>query len=110
MNPEPSNISEENEKNFIKSFGDSVEPLTMVSLWYSLFRTDQRPAMEKITVPFLYLKPDHPLYSTEATEYIKEHAQGSFVLENDFPNTTHALWSQIPHEVAETIKKFMKDY
>lgn len=110
MNPEPSNISEENEKNFIKSFGDSVEPLTMVSLWYSLFRTDQRPAMEKITVPFLYLKPEHPLYSTEATDYIKEHVQGSFVLENDFPNTTHALWSQMPHEVAENIKKFMKDY
>ena len=54
--------------------------------------------------------PEHPLYSTKATDYIKEHVQGSFVLENDFPGTTHALWSQMPHEVAETIKKFMKDY
>ncbi len=110
MNPEPSNISEKDEEHFIKSFGESVEPLTMASLWYSLFRTDQRPAMEKITVPFLYLMPEHPLYSAEATDYIKEHVQGSFVLENDFPCTTHALWSQMPHEVAETIKKFIKDY
>lgn len=110
MNPEPSNISEEDENHFIKSFGDSIEPLTMASLWYSLFRTDHRPAMEKITVPFLYLMPEHPLYSKEATDYIKEHVQGSFVLENDFPGTTHALWSQIPHEVAKAIKKFIKDY
>ena len=110
MNPKPSNISEEDENHFIKSFGDSVNPLTMASLWYSLFRTDQRQAMEKITVPFLYLMPEHPLYSTEATDYIKEHIQGSFVLENDFPGTTHAIWSQMPHEVAKSVKKFINDY
>ncbi len=110
MNPTPLNVSEEDEKNFIKSFGDSVDPLTMASLWYSLFRTDQRPAMEKITVPFLYLMPDNPLYSTEATDYIKKHVQDIFVLENDFPDTTHAIWNQMPHEVAEAVKKFIKDY
>lgn len=110
MNPTPLDISKEDEKNFIMSFGASVEPLTMASFWYSLFRTDQRPAMEKITVPFLYLMPDYPLYSTEATDYIREHVQDSFVLENNFPDTTHAIWNQMPHEVAETVKKFIKDY
>lgn len=110
MNPTPLNTSEEDDENFIKSFNDSVEPLTMASFWYSLFRTDQRPAMEKITVPFLYLMPDHPLYSTEATDYIKEHVQDIFILENDFPDTTHAIWNQMPHEVAQSVKKFINDY
>lgn len=110
MNPTPLNITEEDEKNFIKSFGDSTDTLTMASYWYSLFRTDQRPAMEKITVPFLYLMPDYPLYSSEATNYIKEHVQNVFVLENNFPGTTHAIWNQMPHEVAQKVKKFINDY
>lgn len=110
MNPTPLNTSEEDDENLIKSFSDSLEPLTMASFWYSLFRTDQCPAMEKITVPLLYLMPDNPLYSTEATDYIKEHVHGIFVLENDFPGTTHAIWSQMPHEVAKAVKKFINDY
>lgn len=110
MIPDPSEISEEMEENFIKSFGDGVETLTMASFWYSLFRTDQRPAMDKIAVPFLYLMPDYPLYSHEATNYIKDHVQDDFVLESDFPNTTHAIWNQMPHESAEAVKKFINEH
>lgn len=110
MNPTPLDISPDEEKDFAKSFGDGLDTLTMASFWYSLFRTDQRPAMDKITVPFLYLMPDYPLYSREATDYIKEHVQDSFVLENDFPDTTHAIWNQMPHEVAEAVKRFIKEY
>ncbi len=110
MSLNPSEITSEQEEEFIKSFGDRVETLTMASIWYSLFRSDQRPAMDKITVPFLYLMPDHPLYSIEAVNYIKEHVKDDFVLENDFTDTTHAIWSQMPHEVAEAVKKFINEH
>ena len=43
--------------------GKGIDPLTMASLWFSLFRADQRPVMEKITVPFLYVMPETSLYS-----------------------------------------------
>ena len=84
MNPSPMKISKEDEKNFVKSFADSVDTLTMASFWYSLFRTDQRPAMGKITVPFLYVMPDNPLYSAEATDYIKEHVRDILFLKMIF--------------------------
>ena len=88
--------------------GVGCEPLTMASLWYSLFRTDQRPAMEKITVPFLYIMPETPLYSMTAINFIKEHVKSSFTLENNFPGTTHQILMESPHEVAERVKAFLK--
>lgn len=109
MNPNPVDYSLD-DKSFINSFANSVEPLTMASLWYSLFRTDQRPAMDKITVPFLYLMPEYSLYSREATDYIKEHVKSVFLLEDNFPGTTHGLWKEMPYEVAENIKKFITKY
>ena len=54
--------------------------------------------------------PEMPLYSMEAVDYIKNNVKGSFVLEKDFPNTTNAIWRQMPHEVANTIKKFINNY
>lgn len=54
--------------------------------------------------------PEMPLYSMEAVDYIKNNVKGSFVLEKDFPNTTHAIWRQMPHEVANAIKKFINNY
>lgn len=54
--------------------------------------------------------PDYSLYSREATDYIKEHVKSVFVLEDNFPGTTHGLWKEMPYEVAETIKKFITKY
>ena len=36
------------------------------------------------------------------------NVKGKFMLENDFPKTTHMILMEKPHEVAESIKKFMK--
>ena len=40
-----------------------TESFVMSSLWWSLFRTDQRPFISKITVPFIYIIPEYSLYS-----------------------------------------------
>ncbi len=84
------------------------DPLTSASLWYSLFRTDQRPAIEKIDVPFLYVMPEVPLYSMVAVDYIAEHVKGAFALEKDFPGTTHLIVLEKPREVADRVKAFMQ--
>lgn len=110
MNPGLSDISPEMEKELVEEYSRGTDPLTMASLWFSLFKSDQRPAMDKINVPFLYIMPETPLYSMEAIDYIKNHVQDKFVLEKDFPNTTHAIWRQMPHEVANAIKMFIKNY
>lgn len=110
MDPALKDLPSEKQDELAKLYAESINPFTMASFWYSLFRQDQRPAMSKITVPFLYLMPDNPLYSIEAVKYIKENVQDTFVLEDDFPNTTHALWRQMPHEVARAVKEFIKKH
>ena len=92
------------------TFGIGCNPLTMAAFWYSLFRTDQRPVMDKITVPFLYIMPECPLYSMVTANYIKEHVKGGFELDNQFPGTTHTILMESPHAVAESIKRFMLKY
>lgn len=110
MDPALKDLPPEKQDELAKLYAESINPFTMASLWYSLFRQDQRPAMSKITVPFLYLMPDNPLYSIEAVNYIKENVQDTFILEDNFPNTTHAIWRQMPHEVARAVKEFIKKH
>lgn len=110
MVPEMSKIPAEMEGSMIAAARLNCNPLTMSSLWYSLYRTDQRPVMDKITVPFLYIMPETPLYSMVTADYIKEHVKGGFVLEKDFPGTSHNILMQKPHEVAERVKDFMAKY
>ena len=88
-------------------FGMGCNPLTMAAFWYSLYRTDQRPVMDKITVPFLYIMPEFPLYSMVTADFIKDHVKGGFELANDFPGTTHTILMEAPHEVAERVKAFI---
>ena len=80
---------------------------TMASLWYSLFRTNQRPAISKINVPFLYIMPETPLYSMVVVDFYKNNVKSEFVLEKDFPGTTHTILMEKPKEVAEKVKKFI---
>lgn len=110
MNPLLDSISQDNEDEMIELVGKGSDPLTMASLWFSLFRTDQRPSIDKITVPLLYIKPDLPLYSMVAIDYIRKHVQSDFVLEDNFPGTTHSILNEKPHEVAECVKNFIKKY
>ncbi len=110
MNPALKNTPPEMEDAMIALCGNGFDPYTMASLWFSLFRADQRPAMEKITVPFLYLMPEFPLYTMTAVDYIREHVKGPFALENDFPGTNHVMLEQMPHEIAERVKAFIKKY
>ena len=89
------------------AFGIGCNPLIMAAFWYSLFRTDQRPVMDKITVPFLYIMPEYPLYSMVTANYIKDHVKGGFELDKDFPGTTHTILMEAPHAVAESVKRFI---
>ena len=88
-------------------YGLGCDTLTAASFWYSLFRTDQRPAMDKITVPFLYLMPEYPLYSTVTTDYISEHVKGGFELERNFPGTSHMILLEVPKAAADRVKVFL---
>ncbi len=110
MNPALANTPAELESAMIALCGKGFDPLTMGSLWFSLFRTDQRAAMEKITVPFLYVMPETPLYSTVNVDFIRSRVKGDFVLEKDFPGTTHRILQESPREVAERIKAFIKSH
>ena len=87
--------------------GVDCDAYTMASLWYSLFRTDQRPAISKINVPFLYIMPETPLYSMVVVDFYKNNVKSEFVLEKDFPGTTHTILMEKPKEVAEKVKKFI---
>ena len=108
MIPALKNVPKEYEGAMIGYMKNSVDPFVMASLWYSLFRTDQRPFIQKITIPFLYIMPEFPLYSMETVNFYKENVKGKFVLEKDFPNSTHVILQEKPHEVAECVKKFIK--
>ncbi|MBQ7198231.1 MAG: alpha/beta hydrolase [Selenomonadaceae bacterium] len=108
MNPALKNTPAELDDAMIALCGKGFDPLTMASLWFSLYRTDQRPAIEKITVPLLYIMPETPLYSMVTVDYIKSHVKSDFVLEKDFPNTTHTILMETPCEVAEKVKAFIQ--
>lgn len=108
MNPKFADTPAEYVPAMIEICRAGVDTLTNASLWYSLFRTDQRAAIDKITVPFLYIMPENPLYSMETVNFYREHVKNKFYLEKDFPDTTHLILMQKPHEVAECIKKFLQ--
>lgn len=108
MSPRMKKTPKEFEGAIIDSCRNAVESFVMASLWYSLFRTDQRPFISEITVPFLCIMPEFPLYSMETVKFYKENVKGKFVLENNFPKTTHLILMEMPHEVAETVKIFIK--
>ncbi|ARD41685.1 alpha/beta fold hydrolase [Actinomyces gaoshouyii] len=107
MNPKLRNLPADQEEAAIEAMRESLDPLTFAGLWYSLFRTDQRPAMKRIDVPFLYLMPEIPLYSTVNTDYIRAHVTGGFALADDFPGTTHLILSEAPHEAAACVRSFV---
>ena len=109
MNPELKKIPKELEKVMIDSIRNgSIDPLINAGLWYSLFRTDQRPFIQKITFPFLYIMPDYPLYNMITVNFYKDNVKGKFQLEKNFPKTTHLILMEKPKEVADSIKKFYK--
>ena len=108
MNPKLKDTPQEMEKTMEKICGIGCDTYTMASLWYSLFRTDQRPAISKITVPFLYIMPEMPLYSMVTVNFYKDNVKSDFVLEKDFPNTTHTILMEKPKEVAQKVKVFIK--
>ena len=108
MNPKLANTPAEVEPAMITMCGYGCDTYTMASLWYSLFRTDQREAISKINVPFMYIMPETPLYSMVTVNFIKENVKSDFVLANNFPNTTHTILMEKPKEVADSIKSFIK--
>lgn len=108
MNPALAEIPEQFQEGMKALSREAQDPFTFGSLWYSLFRTDQRDVMSKINVPFLYVMPEQPLYSMVTANFIKDNVKGGFVLEKDFPGTTHVILMEKPRETAERVKEFMK--
>ena len=108
LNPKLKDTPAKIEAEMINFFSEGCDTLTTASLWFSNFRIDQRPAIDKITVPFLYIMPELPLYSMEAVNFYREHVKNKFYLEKDFPNTTHLILLERPREVAEKIKAFLQ--
>lgn len=108
MNPALSSTPKEFEPAMISMCRGDFDPFTVVAMWYSLFRTDQREAISKITVPFLYLMPETPLYSMTTVNFYRDNVKGKFVLEDDFPGTTHLLLMEKPNEAAKKVKAFLK--
>ncbi len=90
------------------AFGSDVDPFVFAAFWYSLFRTDQRPAISKINVPFQYIRPETPLYGDETISFYRENLCGAFRLETGFPGTTHTILQEAPHEVADRVKLFLR--
>ena len=82
----------------------------MATLCFSFYRIDQRLVMEKISVPFLYIIPEFPFIFNGNCWLYERTVKGEFVLAKDFPNTTHNILEELPHEVAESVKSFMKKY
>ena len=109
INPKLSNTPAEMENAMIALCGQGLDALTMASMWFSLYRTDLRPAMEKITVPLLYVMPETPLFTMECVDYIRDHVKGGFTLEKDFPGTTHSILVEAPRQVAERVKAFIRE-
>lgn len=86
----------------------SSDAFTLAGLWYSMYRTDNRCAADKITVPYMYVLPETPLIGVETVDYLREHVKGGFTLADVIPGTTHIILLEKPHEVADQIKAFMK--
>lgn len=108
MNLKLKDIPKEMEDTMIVVYGNDCDTYTMASLWYSLFWADQRSAVSKITVPFLYIMPAFPLYSMTAVNFYKDNVKSDFVLEKDFPDTTHIILEEKPKDVAQKIKNFIQ--
>lgn len=109
INPKLANTPAEMENAMIALCGQGLDALTMASMWFSLYRIDLRPAMEKITVPLLYVMPETPLFTMECVDYIRDHVKGGFTLEKDFPGTTHSILVEAPRQVAERVKAFIRE-
>ncbi len=86
----------------------SCDAFTLAGLWFSIYRTDNRPAVEKITVPYMHIKPEIPLMGAQVADYLRDHVKGGFTLLDDIPGTSHIILLEKPHEVAERVKAFMK--
>ncbi len=110
FNPSLSDTGTDMDEAMSALYGKVIDPFTMAGLMFSLYRTDLRDAIGKIEVPFLYIMPETPLFSKENVDYIMDHVKKEFVLKKDFPGTTHDILKEKPHEAADGIKDFIKEF
>ena len=71
MKPQLKNSPKETDDVMKVLCGIDCDAYTMASLWYSLFRTDQRPAISKINVPFLYIMPETPTIFNGCSKFLQ---------------------------------------
>lgn len=76
------------------------------SFWFSMFIADHRPAMEKLTVPSLYIYPEQGLYPMGAPEFIRAAAKAPVELVS-IPNAGHLIPMVNPPLVAQYLADFL---
>lgn len=112
MMPALKSLPPEAEHGMVLTCRESCEcdAFTAAGLWYSVFRTDSRPAVEKITVPLLHILPETPICTTEAVDYVREYSSAPVEVAEGFPGTSHMILLEAPVPVAEKVKEFFKRY
>ncbi len=91
-----------------KACAAGLDPWTMASLWFSLYRTDLRGAVPKIGVPVQFIQPEIPNYAGETVEFYRKNLRGPFRVETGFHGTTHLILQERPLDVAARVKPFLR--
>ncbi|MBF4694682.1 alpha/beta fold hydrolase [Fusibacter ferrireducens] len=84
-------------------------PHALACLWHSMLHLDYRDSIKKITVPALYFLPDHPLYSRETAEFIKNNSSSTVDIVA-FENCTHMIMDDQSQKTIDEIDHFIKAY
>lgn len=110
MNPPLGELPPKAASGMIHTLSDtcSCDSFTLAGLWYSVYRTDNRPVLDTITVPFLHVLPETPICGMEAIDYMRDHIKGTFVVAEGLTGTTHSILTETPKDVADKVKVFLK--
>lgn len=74
--------------------------------WWSMFRSDYRQALKKLTVPVLYFYPDDGLYPKEVAAEFMTKASQSTVKVIECKNATHLVPVEQPAMMVQEIDAF----
>ncbi len=110
MNPALDGMPPEMEFPFMVVAREGIDKYASPALWFSVWRTDLRPAISKITVPFLHVLPELPICGQMGIDFIRDNVQGPYAITDPIPGTTHMVLLEAPKPAADAIKDFLKKY
>ncbi|MEG2072577.1 MAG: alpha/beta hydrolase [Oscillospiraceae bacterium] len=86
-------------------FLNGNNPQVLKSLFFSMALCDNRPAVEKITVPLLYFHPEEGLQPKSVPEYFAEHAKAAVKIVS-IPEAEHLAPVELPEAFIGEMKEF----